>query len=128
MATALIQLIALLAAFAALVAFAGPLTRRLEDWAARRRAARHPAPQARPLQVVAADLRRLARQTAFVPAGSPMVRRRALLAAYDDVLAEAAGMVGVGCGLTAVPEGRAREVERLRVISALRAAGLRVDG
>lgn len=128
MATALIQLVALLAAFAALMAFAGPVTRRLENWTARRRAARSPVPQARPLQAVAADLRRLARQVAFVPAGSPMVRRRALLAAYDDVLAEAAGMVGVECRLTAVPEGRAREVERLRVVCGLRAAGLRVGG
>ena len=127
MATALIQLLALLAGFTALVAFAGPLTRRVADRSARRRTARRPAPQARPLQAVAADLRRLARQVALVPAGSPTVRRRALPAAYDDVLAEAAAIVGVTCDLTAVPDGRAREVERLRGICAPRAAGLRVD-
>jgi hypothetical protein len=127
MATALIQLVALLAAFAALVAFAGPVTRRLEDWAARRRAARHPAPQARPLERVVADLRRLGRQVDLVPAGCPMVRRRALLAAYDDVLAEAAAMVGVAPPQGGPPEGRAGQVERLRVVCALRAAGVRVD-
>ena len=33
-----------------------------------------------PLQVVAADLRRLRRQLALVPAGAPMARRRALQA------------------------------------------------
>ena len=127
MATALVQLLALLAGFAALIVFAGPLTRRVADWSAHRRTCRHPAPQARPLQAVAADPRRLGRQVALVPAGAPMIRRRALLAAYDDVLGEAAAMVEVGCELTALPEGRAREVERLRVICALRAAGLRVD-
>ncbi|TYP86142.1 hypothetical protein [Blastococcus xanthinilyticus] len=128
MATALLELVALLAVFAALVAGAGPLARWAEEWTARRRAARSPAPTARPLQAVAADLRRLGRQVELVPPGSSMVRRRALMAAYDDVLAEAAGMVGVDCRLATVPEGRAREVERLRVTCALRAAGLRVEG
>lgn len=123
---ALLQLIALLAAFAGLVAGLGPLTRWIEERSARRRAARHPAPQARPLEVVAADLRRLGRQVALVPTGMSMVRRRALLAAYDDVLTEAAEMLGVVSGLAGVPEGRAREVERLRVAAALRAAGLEV--
>ncbi|WP_236830597.1 hypothetical protein [Blastococcus sp. KM273128] len=123
---ALLQLVALLAAFAGLVAGLGPLIRMIEAWSARRHAARHSAPPGRSLQVVAADLRRLGRQVAMVPAGMSMVRRRALLAAYDDVLIEAAGMLGVASGLEEVPEGRAREVERLRVAAELRAAGLQV--
>jgi hypothetical protein len=122
----LIQLIALLAAFAGLVAGLGPLIRKIEAWSARRHAARHPAPLGRSLEAVAADVRRLGRQVALVPAGMPMARRRALLAAYDDVLTEAAGMLGVTAGVAGPPEGRAREVERLRLAAELRAAGLQV--
>jgi hypothetical protein len=88
----------------------------------RRRSARPPA--GRPLERVAADVRRLARAIDLVPAGTPMARRRGLEAAYDDVLAEAAGMLGVPHTLRTAPEGRAREVERLRVRAALQGAGL----
>ena len=58
---------------------------------------RGPPPDAgrRPLQVVAADVRRLGRQIALVPAGAPMARRRALAAAYEDVLIEAAVLLEV---------------------------------
>ncbi|MGY2085250.1 hypothetical protein [Blastococcus sp. SYSU DS0539] len=123
---ALIQLIALLAAFAGLIALFGPLTRRVEAWSARRHAARHPVPSGRSLQRVAADLRRLGRQVAVVPAGSPMVRRRAVQAAYDDVLLEAAAMLGEPSELAGLRDDRAREIERLRLICALRRAGLQV--
>ena len=59
--------------------------------AARRRPpAAAPGAARRPLQVVAADLRRLSRQLALVPAGATLVRWKALWAAYDDVLVEAA--------------------------------------
>ncbi|MGY2002052.1 hypothetical protein [Blastococcus sp. SYSU DS1024] len=123
---ALIQLVALLAAFAALIAGVGPLIRWIEAWSARRHAARHPAAPGRSLQQVAADLRRLGRQLELVAAGVPMARRRALQAAYDDVLLEAAGMLGVTSDLAGLRRDRAREVERLRVACALRAAGLQV--
>ena len=53
-------------------------------WVARRRRrappARPPRTARRPLQVVAADLRRLGRQLALVPAGAPLARWQALLA------------------------------------------------
>lgn len=123
---ALIHLVALLAAFAAVIAFFGPPTRRVEAWSARRRAARDPAPSARSLHLVAADLRRLGRQVAVVPAGVPMVRRRALQAAYDDVLLEAAAMLGEPSELAGLRDDRAREIERLRLLCALRRAGLQV--
>ncbi|WP_104525963.1 hypothetical protein [Blastococcus atacamensis] len=126
MATALVELVALLALFAGVVAFSGPTARALGHWTAHRRAARHPVPAGRPLEDIAADLRRLGSQVEFVPAGAPMVRRRAVQAAYDDVLTEAAAALDVPASLRAVPEGRARDVERLRVVAALRAAGLRV--
>jgi hypothetical protein len=103
-----------------------------ERWLAERNARRHARTamplDRRPVQQVAADVRRLGRQLTAVPAGAPMVRRRALQAAYDDVLMEAAGMLGVPHALTTELQGRRREVERLRLLAALEAAGLAVRG
>jgi hypothetical protein len=84
-------------------------------------------PQRRPIEVVAADLRRLARQLERVPAGAPMARRRGLQAAYDDVLVEAALQLALPHTLTAPPDGRSRDAERLRLQAALSAAGLVCD-
>ena len=84
------------------------------------------APVGRPLEQVAADLRRLGAQLARVPAGAPMARRRGLQAAYDDVLVEAARLLEVAHALDAVPPGRPRDVERLRLQTALAEAGLTV--
>lgn len=77
----------------------------------------------RPLERVAADLRRLARELAMVPGGMPMERRRGLLAAYDDLLVEAARLLDVPQQLTDVPP-EARELERIRLLGSLEAAGL----
>jgi predicted alpha/beta-hydrolase family hydrolase len=85
-----------------------------------------PGPGRRPLQVVAADLRRLSRQLALVPAGASLVRRRALRVAYDDVLTEAAEQLEVPHELPGTPPGMARDIERLRLLAALEGAGLRV--
>ena len=85
-----------------------------------------PVPAGRPLEQVAADLRRLGRQLASVPAGAPMARRRGLQAAYDDVLTEAARLLEVPHALDTVPPGRPRDVERLRLQAALADAGLAV--
>ncbi|MFW3170641.1 hypothetical protein [Geodermatophilus sp. CPCC 206100] len=92
--------------------------------ALRRRAPEPVRPSHRPLEVVAADLRRLSRQLARVPAGVPMARRLGLQAAYDDVLVEAAELLEVPHTLTGTPPGRARDAERLRLQAALVAAGL----
>ncbi|TWH75685.1 hypothetical protein JD78_04249 [Modestobacter roseus] len=100
-----------------------------------RRPATHPAgrrvgpptdpnlPARRPLEAVAADVRRLTRELAMVPGGMPMARRRGLLAAYDDVLVEAAALLQVDHRLTEVPPEH-RELERIRLIGSLEAAGL----
>jgi hypothetical protein len=86
-------------------------------------------PTRRPIQVVAADLRRLSRQLALVPSGSTLVRWKALWAAYDGVLVEAAEMLEVPHELTDQPAaGMARDVERVRVLAALEGAGLVVRG
>jgi hypothetical protein len=118
----------LVAAFAVLGAahraFTGEL---LQSVRARRRARGDDGPCAvvhRPVEAVAADLRRLARQLDGVPAGSPQVRRRGFQAAYDDVLVEAAGQFAVPTTLPGLPLGFARDVERLRLETALADAGL----
>ena len=85
-----------------------------------------PAPGRRPLQVVAADLRRLSRQLATVPAGAPLLRWQALWTAFDDVLEEAAEQLQVPHELATTPAGLARDLERLRLLAALEAAGLAV--
>jgi hypothetical protein len=103
------------------------------QWAADRRA-RHrldhpgtPPPLRRPLELVAADVRRLAREVALVPTGTPVARRRGLLAAYDDVLCEAAAALEVPEQLSSAPPS-ARELERLRLVVALQEAGMVVSG
>jgi hypothetical protein len=80
--------------------------------------------EGRPIQVVAADLRRLSRQLALVPAGAPLVRWQALWAACDDVLSEAAAQLEVPHELPTTPSGMARDLERLRLLAALEGAGL----
>jgi len=81
----------------------------------------------RPLELVAADLRRLSHELAMVPGGQPMARRRGLLAAYDDILVEAATLLEVPQQLAAAPPA-ARELERMRLLASLEAAGLVVTG
>jgi hypothetical protein len=126
MARSLLQIGAATALVAVLIAGTGPAVRWVARGLSRRRAARHPAVQRRPLQVVAADLRRLARQLSLVPAGAPMARRRALAAAYDDVLVEAALLLEVPHELRTTPDGPARDVARLRLLADLEQAGLAV--
>jgi hypothetical protein len=128
MATSLLQIGGTVAVVAALIAWTGPVVRWIARRWRRRRAAADPQPWRRPLQVVADDVRRLARSLALVPAGAPMVRRRALIAAYDDVLVEAAVLLDVPHELRTTPEGPARDVERLRLLTALEGAGLAVSG
>jgi hypothetical protein len=94
----------------------------------RRRPRPDPDPMRRPLQLVAADLRRLGRQLALVPAGAPFVRWQALWMAYDEVLVEAAEQLEVPHELATTPMGIARDLERIRVLAALEGAGLAVRG
>ena len=77
------------------------------------------APPPRPLAEVLADLRRLAAEADRLPDGVPMARRRGLQAAYDDVLHEAAGRLGI-------PHDRddAADGERLALEAHVAAAGL----
>ena len=130
MGTALLHLGAIVGGVVGSVALAGWVARlvfgsaQLPEPLRRRR--KQAAPVGRPIEQVAADLRRLGAQLARVPAGAPMARRRGLQAAYDDVLVEAARLLEVPHALDGVPPGRPRDVERLRLQTALAEAGLSV--
>ena len=132
MATLTVQFAMLALAGVALAALITVTDRRENRPAPRRRfVQRRPAPPQpvrRPVQVVAADLRRLSRQLALVPAGASLVRWKALWAAYDDVLMEAAELLQVPHELAGTPTGIARDLERLRLLAALEGAGLVVRG
>lgn len=88
---------------------------------------RGPAPENPPIERLAADLRRVHRTLAEFPPGTPAVRRRATREAYDALLVQACTAVDVPHRLDRIGEGVDREVERLRVEEALRAAGVRVS-
>ena len=122
MATPLLEIVA---ATTALIAWTGPAARGLVRLRNLRSVLR-PASQRRPLQVVAADVRRLGKQIALVPAGAPMARRRALTAAYEDVLVEAAVLLDVQTDLPTTPVGPQRDAARARLLAALEEAGLAV--
>ncbi|RZQ63266.1 hypothetical protein [Amycolatopsis suaedae] len=77
-----------------------------------------------PIQVVAADLRRVRRLLAQYGPGTPAARRLGARQAYDALLVRACTAVGVEHRLAEVPEGMDRDIERLRVEEALRGAGL----
>lgn len=88
---------------------------------------RGPEPSGPPIERLAADLRRVHRILAELPPGTPAVRRRATRQAYDALLVQACAAVDVPHRLDGLAEGVDREVERLRVEEALRAAGVRVS-
>src|SRR4051812_24205037 len=117
---------AVVAGIAALIAWTGPTVRWVVLRRQRRAAARRPEAGRRPLQVVAADVRRLGPPSTLVPAGAPMARRRALAAAYEDVLMEAAVLLDVPNDLRTAPVGPVRDAARLRLLTDLEEAGLAV--
>jgi hypothetical protein len=85
-----------------------------------------PVTQHRPVERLAADLRRLSVAMAGIRPGTPQLRRVALLGAYEDTLIEASRALGVTESLAGLPRGGLdRELERMRVEAALEAAGLR---
>ena len=127
MVTPLLQIGGTLAVTAALIAWTGPTVRWVMKRWQRSRAARRPEAWRRPIQVVASDVRRLGRQIALVPAGAPMARRRALAAAYDDVLIEAALLLDIPHELRTAPVGPVRDAARLQLLAELEEAGLAVQ-
>jgi hypothetical protein len=82
-------------------------------------------PSGRPIQAVAADLRRLHRMLDELEPGTPMVRRVGARRAYDALLIQACAAMAVEQHLAELPEeGMDRDLERLRVEELLRSAGM----
>lgn len=86
-----------------------------------------PRPTGMPLERIARDLRRL-RPLTVHQAGVPVARHRGVVAAYDDALTDACRALGIRTDLRELPEGLARETERLRVEVALERAGVDLHG
>jgi hypothetical protein len=83
-----------------------------------------PAPSGMRIERIVADLRRI-RPLAMHPAtGTPMTRRRAFVAAYDDALLDACHALGVPTELDRITDALERESERLRTEHDLAEAGL----
>lgn len=101
----------------------------------RRRPARPARATRAPLENLVADLRRLHAEHRGPPP-STMVRRTALLSAYDDVLLDVCDAVGipdpplraaVAAGGTAGALGADRDLARLRTEAAVEEAGIALD-
>jgi hypothetical protein len=84
-----------------------------------------PPPRREPLEKITADLCRLSTALRDVPPEASRARKRGLLLAYDDVLGKAALALGVPEALAGLPLGMDRDLERMRVETDLRDAGLR---
>jgi hypothetical protein len=83
-----------------------------------------PAPAGMPIERIAADLRRIRPQARTSATGTPMARRRAIVAAYDDALLDACHALGVGTELDRMTDALERVCERLRTEAELERAGI----
>jgi hypothetical protein len=81
-------------------------------------------PVGEPIEQIAHDARRLRAELATISIGTPMVRRRGLSRAYDDVLLDACRALGVPDTLSGLAPGVERDSERLHVEHALEQVGL----
>ena len=77
-----------------------------------------------PLEKITTDLCRLSTAMRDVPPEASRARKRGLLVAYDEVLGKAALALDVPQALAELPLGMDRDLERMRVESDLRDAGL----
>lgn len=79
-----------------------------------------------PIEQVGADLRRLRSQLEHLPGGASFVRSTGLRRAYDEVLVIACEELGVPTRLGELPDGNARDLERMRVEYLLGECGLQL--
>ncbi len=86
--------------------------------------AQMPAPSGMRIERIAADLRRIRPQVMHPATGTPMVRRQAAVAAYDDALLDACHALGVPTELDQITDDLERESERLRTEHDLAEAGV----
>ncbi|HEX4686421.1 MAG TPA: hypothetical protein VH228_06545 [Nocardioides sp.] len=83
-----------------------------------------PAPVGMPIERIAADLRRIRPQALMQATGTPMARRRGIIAAYDQALLEACRALEVPTELDRITDALERESERLRTEAELARAGV----
>jgi hypothetical protein len=83
-----------------------------------------PTPCGMPIERIAADLRRIRPQARLLASGTPMARRRGIVAAYDDALLDACHALGVRTELDRITDALERESERLRTEAELERAGV----
>ncbi|MFD5828408.1 hypothetical protein [Lentzea sp. NPDC060358] len=83
-------------------------------------------PEHRPIERIAADLRRVRRARARFGPGVSATKKIGARQAYDALLEQACAALGVEHRLRELPEGVEREVERLRVETRLEDLGLSV--
>lgn len=95
-------------------------------WRAAVQRRRIPAPPTPPIERLAADLRRVRRDLTELAPDAPVVRRRATGQAYDSLLAQTCGALGIENRLDSAT-GTDAEIERLRVEEALHDAGVPVS-
>lgn len=77
-----------------------------------------------PIERIAADLRRIRPQARTPAMGTPMARRRAITAAYDEALVDACRALDVPTELDRMTDTFERESERLRTEHELQQAGV----
>ena len=85
-----------------------------------------PSPAGMPIERIAADLRRIRPETLTQASGTPMVRRQAVVAAYDQALLDACRALNVPTELDRVTDALERESERLRTEAELERAGVAI--
>ncbi|MFD4640904.1 hypothetical protein ACFWN2_26590 [Lentzea sp. NPDC058436] len=78
----------------------------------------------RPIEQIAADLRRVRRVRACFEPGVSAAKKIGARQAYDALLVQACTALGVEHRLRALPEGMDREIERFRVEECLRHQGM----
>lgn len=83
-----------------------------------------PTPYGMPIERIASDLRRIRPQARIQITGTPMARRRGIVAAYDDALLDACRALGVSTQLDVIHDDLERESERLRTEHELERAGV----
>lgn len=80
----------------------------------------------RPIERIAADLRRVRRARARFEPGASAIKKIGARQAYDALLVQACSALDVEHRFDALPEGVDREIERFRVEERLRHLGLSV--
>ncbi len=83
-----------------------------------------PVPDGMPIERIAADLRRIRPQARRLDTGTPMARRVAIVAAYDEALLDACRALEVPTELDRLTDSLERESERLRTEAELERAGV----